>query len=333
MRFSRHRAARLSVLGLFLALPSAACAPAEVGDRALAEATLARADAALQEGRREVALLELKRAVEEAPDWVLARERLGELARSTGDHAAMVESYQFLLERAENDAARSEAALAVAQAALAAGWPETARGTLELLERTHADDPATLLLHAQLAFEEGDYAAADEAARRVLEHRPRATLALHIRGVVLEEQAPREALALYRLALESDPGHLGARSRLALLLEERGEEQEAARQREIHRAISTAMARHFRRRDPELRVRNFSALARELPEWDRAWIEWARALLELEQPEAARAVLQQALAAGADGPALRLMLADALRRLGKPRAAAKHEALAERAGR
>ena len=333
MRFPRRRAARPFALGFLLAVSTAACAPAESGDRALAEAELARAETALQEGRREAALPELKRAALEAPDWVPARKRLGEVARSLGDHGATIESYGFLLEQATDDAARAEAAAHVAEAALAAGRPETAREALDALAGAGSEDPTILLLRARLAFEEGDYGAADDAARRVLEQRPRATLALHIRGVVLEEAAPEQALAHYRLVLETDPGHLGAHSRMALLLEQRGELEEAAQHRELHRAIARATARHYRRRAPEGRVENFSALARELPTWDRGWVEWARALLELERPGEARDVLQQALAAGADGPALRLMLADALRRLGKPRAAAKHEALAERYGR
>ena len=297
-----------------------------------ARAAHERGIAFAEQGDRRAALRELKEAVRLAPEWDEAWSALAVVAARARDNAARFEAFEYFLAKDPDD----EASLyGLAEAALDAGAPERAAAALERLDTRaplHEWSVRLLMLHARLEFELGNVELAGSYATRVARVNPDDADAHYLVGVAAEESDPAKAEERYGLALRADPGHLGARDRLAVLLSFQDRAAEAARHRDLHSRIVEATVPQFRRLDPGQRFRQFATLCEDLPTWVFAYIEKARAEHDLGRAGDALKTLKAALDLAPDTGEVHSLLAEVYSTQGKLQAADRHRQRAAELG-
>lgn len=321
-------AARLGLLLLLFAALLAGCARDEVeaqpGPRELAQ--YKQAVQLLREDSLQHAISILKDLLESTPDFEQGWRTLSEAAQRSGNYPDVMRAQEWILKRYPEE---TTALALLAHAALADGQPDHAHETLKRLHRLESDKGRTQVLWTRLYLELGEMDLAATHAGRAVRLSPTEVLPHYVLALASEEEGDVEgAIENLRKVVALDPGHRGARDRLALLLLESGNRKEAGRQREIHTAITRAMPGAFRLLSPEIRLENFEPLLELLPEWHVPQLEIGRAQMDLGQLTNARRTLRGALKYAGNSTDVHELLAQVLERMGDFESAAKHRSQA-----
>ena len=304
-----------AVLAAGLVTGLVACGGGECEPSERVRAVFAAAQQEARTGDRQRALDLYGEVVREEPCWKEAWLARARLAGMMGDYATAIESERHLLGEDPDDASAAER---LTLAAMQLGDFETASEGVGILSALEPDSVRTLYLGAQLAFEDGDVPRAGELARRAAAKDGSLAAAHHIAAYADEDAAETErAMQGYRRALQADPGHLGARDRLALLLAQTGEADEAAEHRRIHELMTNATPGGFRKQTAAKRVETFLPLVSELAFWPLAWVELGRAYLDGGAPGEAERALRAGLRAHPLHPQMVELLERAQREQGK----------------
>jgi tetratricopeptide (TPR) repeat protein len=318
----------LAALGL-----AAAVLPACGGESGPTERERARADAlyeealdTVDEGRNLDAIAFLNDALASDPDHEPSHRLRSAMGERVSHFDEVIESAEWLIARDPDGPETGELLTRIVRSSLNDGRIDTARRALVRMEKVEPDSARTAVLWARMHLENGDMVKAKRNAKRSVRLEPAQTIGHHIVGVVLEEEgALEEAILSFRRVLEVDPGHLGARDHLATLLLRSDRTKEARKHRKIHTAIIRATPGGFRHFPPTKRLVAFTDVVELLPEWPKAHMELARALLELNRLEEARESAEAALALDPRNPKAHELLAGILRRLGDEEGARRHE--------
>ena len=215
-----------------------------------AAAYIASANSYIAKADYKAAIIEIKNALQEAPDNTEARMLLARALFATGDIAgAETEVRKAIDQRAPDDetypllaktlvaqgkfgnllsdvgtrklgtpAARAELGVSLAAAYAAQGNAEKAQSALDAVLAEKPDDVQALLLKAQLAVQGGDLAAARTVVASALAKSPDDADALVASGQLeLASGNQDEAQKLYERAIEKHPGLLAPRYMLASL--------------------------------------------------------------------------------------------------------------------
>jgi len=251
----------------------------------------------------------LAQIVTDAPRYAQAWRLYAEVASQRQDWARAIEAGRALLGL---DARDISAATVLLTAGLRLGEVAAAREGLLVLEAQAPEASSTHEFAAELLLEEGQLALAVERASQALAGGSRWARGHQILGLEAEARdALMDARMHYESALELDPTHIGSRDRLATLLAQAGEESEAARHRELSQQMTAATSGGYRRLPAQERLARFEPLCHELEFWPLAWVEHARALLDLRRPAEARRVILRGLVHHPDHPELTELLAQA----------------------
>lgn len=303
---------------LILALAACAYTDPDGGPTPAAELAYERGRVALSEGRADQAFEEFDDAVGASPAWGEALRARASAAFLGHDDARFVPAATAALEQ---DPADHELAFLLVEVGLRTGNPAVVERALVALDADRPGSARTLLSHARLAFERGDLAAAEEHARAAAARSPGLAEAHHLVARGAEERGDLDgARFAYQACLRGDPGHLGARDGLALLMDG----DEAALHRDFHTRIGAATARRFRLRPPQDRRDDFEPLVADLPTWLLGHLELGRAQLELSALREANQAFEAGLELDPRHVELHQLMGECLQRQGKPRAAALH---------
>ena len=146
-----------------------------------------------------------------------------------GNEPAALAAAHEAVGRKDSDHDDKEAALAVAQALLVLGKSAAAEAELQRLRSDATAGTAASRQLAQLAFEQGDYALAEQRSSLLLREPASSVLAVYLLGVIAERRGD-EAAALRHYAALLDTGFDSAgRRRAAGILYRRGEHESALR--------------------------------------------------------------------------------------------------------
>ena len=146
-----------------------------------------------------------------------------------GNEPAALAAAHEAVGRKDGDHDDKEAALAVAQALLVLGKSAAAEAELQRLRSDATAGTAASRQLAQLAFEQGDYALAEQRSSLLLREPASSVLAVYLLGVIAERRGD-EAAALRHYAALLDTGFDSAgRRRAAGILYRRGEHESALR--------------------------------------------------------------------------------------------------------
>ena len=171
-------------------------------------------------------------ALEVDPDRPSALVELARIRIALGREHLALESLRHRLTLGEVDA---QTYLLRARALAACNQPAAAYNSFVKAFELGVDDPMTLLSAACLSFDER--LQSSEACRlqsmqwlrTAIESDPQLTLAHFYLGVMVEEEGDAQgALAHYRRAVETDPGHGPSLTRLAVALSDLGHGEQAA---------------------------------------------------------------------------------------------------------
>ncbi len=143
--------------------------------------------------------------------------------------AALAAAHEAASRKDSGQEGNNEGALAVAQALLLLGKTAAAETELQRLRSDAAVGSAASRQLAQLAFEQGDYALAEQRSNLLLREPASSVLAVYILGVIAERRGD-EAAALRHYAALLDTGFDAAgRRRAASILYRQGEHESALR--------------------------------------------------------------------------------------------------------
>jgi putative PEP-CTERM system TPR-repeat lipoprotein len=262
------------------------------GGQATPEKLLQEAKRYEDQGDYNAAVIQLKNALQAAPENVTARYRLGLLYLATGDAASAEKELRKALEvknpppevwpalgkallrqgdynrvleetkSVETDPRASPELLSLRGNAYAAGGKsEKAQASYDAALKARPDFADALLGKARLAASKRDYTTAAELTDRVLAKEPGNAEALLLSGELLRVQGKDEAaLALYNKILEKVPGNVTARLSRASLLLAGGKIEEAARDvAAARKAQPNNLMGHYMQALLEYRKGNFKA--------------------------------------------------------------------------
>lgn len=188
------------------------------------EAHFAMAQAAAAAGDRLRALDEIEQALSRRPDWEVAALLRTQLqAELSPEQAAAT-----LLEFVSRHPGLREARLTLARLLVSVKRYDEARAHFNRLLRDHPDSPEIIYPVAILALQQGD----SETGRKQLEHLlqtdfpDKSTVHFFLGQLASDRQQPAAAIGHYRQVTQGDQ-YLAARSRLAQLLWQQGQPEEA----------------------------------------------------------------------------------------------------------
>jgi Tfp pilus assembly protein PilF len=323
-RRSAPEAALPPWLALSLTLCTLACGrPAALGDAPQAAPFVAAALEREARGDPLGALSDLRAVLASHPDSLAAWRERARLAALSNQLEEALAAYSRILDAVPGDA---EAADGLAQVALFVGDLQRAETAAARLCSLPVASAAQLALGARIAFERGDEQGCAERARAALLRAPQQPEAHFRLGLVaLGRGELASARAAFEQALSADPGHAGANYALATWIAQQEPDEVSSAERFRERAaLAQELAQASFRAAPALERLTRSELAAALnPEWSRAHLELARALLDLGRAAEADGALASALASR---PPLRealLLRARAAEALGRPKQAHK----------
>lgn len=188
------------------------------------EAHFAMAQAAAAAGDRLRALDEIEQALSRRPDWeVAALLRTQMQAELSPEQAAAT-----LLEFVTRHPTLRDARLTLARLLVSIKHYDEARAHFNRLLRDHPENPEIIYPVAILALQQGD----SETGRKQLEHLlqtdfpDKSTVHFFLGQLAVDRQQPDVAVQHYKLVTQGDQ-YLAARSRLAQLLWQQGQPEEA----------------------------------------------------------------------------------------------------------
>ena len=143
--------------------------------------------------------------------------------------AALAAAHEAASNKESNQEGNKERALAVAQALLLLGKTEVAEAELQRLRSDATAGAAASRQLAQLAFEQGDYAKAEQRSTTLLREPASSALAVYLLGVIAERRGDEAAALRNYAALLGTGFDAAGRRRAAGILYRQGEHESALR--------------------------------------------------------------------------------------------------------
>lgn len=288
-------AALLPWLALWSTLCTLACGrPARLGAAPQAAPFVAAALQREARGDALDALEDLRRVLGSHPASREAWRERARLAALTNQLEEALDAYARLCADEPEDPAAADG---LAQVALFVGDLERAESAAARLCSLPVASADQLALGARIAFERGDEQGCAERERAALGRAPGQPEAhFRLALVALGQGQLADARAGFERALEHDPGHAGANHALATLIAQLDPDLQALAEGLRDRAGHSRElgAAGFRSAPALERLARAECAAQSNPDWSRAHLEQARALLELARPAEAEVALARA---------------------------------------